>query len=338
MGNVLSEFGSLISTIGSEAQFSTMPTADATNVGKIVQYVGATNQTYTNGYFYKCINNSGTYSWAQCDVQPLQLDELPTITEDNIDQWDYKVILYTGEDIEADPDAEDPAVALGIKSGKFYRYNSDFEFWECLDNIMLVDWIDSTTPSNCILLYWEDNVYFASDHLYTNYGDEKFAYTYEEPDDPSYFEEEGVSILCYYHSEHVSWYYYDGSDITEITEHVHQGLIPSNRVSGEYYYSYFNYSLLDGCFYIKTEDNDIYALNGLPVSNSNGNPLQDGDTLQWDGNNNEWTARPQSQATSLPVITDINDAEYGLFIWDGSVTEYRGHVLIPGQIYSAGAN
>ena len=48
----------------------TMPNASSNNVGKIYQFIGTTNSTYTNGYFYKCVNNSGTYSWQQLEVQP----------------------------------------------------------------------------------------------------------------------------------------------------------------------------------------------------------------------------------------------------------------------------
>ena len=33
-------------------QYSTMPTASASTVGKIVQFTGTTDNTYTNGYFY----------------------------------------------------------------------------------------------------------------------------------------------------------------------------------------------------------------------------------------------------------------------------------------------
>lgn len=48
-------------------QYSTMPTAAASNVDKIVQYVGATSSSYTNGYFYKCEEDDSTtpstYSW-----------------------------------------------------------------------------------------------------------------------------------------------------------------------------------------------------------------------------------------------------------------------------------
>ena len=44
-------------------QYSTMPTASASTVGKIVQYVGTTTNDYTQGCFYIGVNNSGTYSW-----------------------------------------------------------------------------------------------------------------------------------------------------------------------------------------------------------------------------------------------------------------------------------
>ena len=51
-------------------QYSTMPTASSSNVGKIIQYIGTTDSTYTNGYFYIETENSGTYSWVQLNVQP----------------------------------------------------------------------------------------------------------------------------------------------------------------------------------------------------------------------------------------------------------------------------
>lgn len=60
-------------------RYSTMPTASASNVGAIVQFIGATG-TYTNGYYYKCILDNATYSWVQVDVQPHQA--LPTKTSD----------------------------------------------------------------------------------------------------------------------------------------------------------------------------------------------------------------------------------------------------------------
>lgn len=55
-------------------QYSSMPTASASNLGSIFQYVGTTNSTYTNGYYYKCVSDGqdpATYSWVRLDVQPV---------------------------------------------------------------------------------------------------------------------------------------------------------------------------------------------------------------------------------------------------------------------------
>ena len=54
---------------GENAQYSTLPEASASNVGQIVQYVGETTSTLTNGFFYKCVEDSGSYSWVQKNVQ-----------------------------------------------------------------------------------------------------------------------------------------------------------------------------------------------------------------------------------------------------------------------------
>ena len=55
---------------GSSIQVTTMPTATSADVDKVVQYIGVTDSTYTNGFFYKCVDNSGVYSWEQLNVQP----------------------------------------------------------------------------------------------------------------------------------------------------------------------------------------------------------------------------------------------------------------------------
>ncbi len=57
---------------GQTIQYDTMPTADGTTVGKIVQYTGATDNTYTNGYFYVGTTDGGdpaTYGWENINVQ-----------------------------------------------------------------------------------------------------------------------------------------------------------------------------------------------------------------------------------------------------------------------------
>ena len=44
-------------------QVSTMPTAGADYLGKYFQYVGVTDATYTNGYFYTCVLEDSSYKW-----------------------------------------------------------------------------------------------------------------------------------------------------------------------------------------------------------------------------------------------------------------------------------
>lgn len=57
----------------SNIQYSTLPTASAELENEIAQYVGATENGYTKGYFYVC-NAQGTdpetYAWEQINVQP----------------------------------------------------------------------------------------------------------------------------------------------------------------------------------------------------------------------------------------------------------------------------
>lgn len=54
-------------------QYTSMPTANADNLGKIVQFVGTTDSYYTNGYFYQCVSDGAitpAYSWENIEVQP----------------------------------------------------------------------------------------------------------------------------------------------------------------------------------------------------------------------------------------------------------------------------
>lgn len=70
-------------------QYSTMPTASASNEGQIVQYVGTTDSTYTNGYFYKCVEDTNVYSWENIGVQASGGGNVPLylITGNNQDSY-----------------------------------------------------------------------------------------------------------------------------------------------------------------------------------------------------------------------------------------------------------
>jgi len=50
-------------------QVSTMPTASASEVGKVYQYIGTTTSDFTHGYFYQCEEESGSYLWNPIIVQ-----------------------------------------------------------------------------------------------------------------------------------------------------------------------------------------------------------------------------------------------------------------------------
>lgn len=55
---------------GQTIQYDELPAASSSLAGKIYQYTGTTNVQYTNGYFYECVNDGGTYKWVQTNTQP----------------------------------------------------------------------------------------------------------------------------------------------------------------------------------------------------------------------------------------------------------------------------
>lgn len=90
-------------------QASTMPTANAYNLGQIIQYTGTTTSDYTNGFFYKCTESSGTYSWETVNVQSgggstIQYTALPE--NPSVGQ----IIQYVGENTDS------------LRNGSFYKY------------------------------------------------------------------------------------------------------------------------------------------------------------------------------------------------------------------------
>ena len=85
--SVNGQTGDVVLTIPDVMQYSTMPTAGADNLGKIVQFTGTTDANYTNGYFYKCVSDGqdpATYSWSNIQVQdtPQSGTTVTIITED----------------------------------------------------------------------------------------------------------------------------------------------------------------------------------------------------------------------------------------------------------------
>lgn len=63
---------------GQTVQAEVLPTAGASQLNKIYQYVGTTTPQYVNGYFYKCIYNNPNYEWVNVLVQP-EADPDPSV-------------------------------------------------------------------------------------------------------------------------------------------------------------------------------------------------------------------------------------------------------------------
>ena len=66
--------GKLIgSSVGTDMQVDVLPTASASEYGKVYQFIGTTG-TYTHGYFYECTRTGTdpnyTYAWTRTNTQP----------------------------------------------------------------------------------------------------------------------------------------------------------------------------------------------------------------------------------------------------------------------------
>lgn len=78
------------SDIGASSAVTTMPIASADNLNEIIQYLGETTEDYTQGYFYKCVSDSGnpaTYSWTQINIQPTGSGSSSTTVTLAVNDW-----------------------------------------------------------------------------------------------------------------------------------------------------------------------------------------------------------------------------------------------------------
>jgi len=80
-------------------QYAVVPNATSSIVGKIIQYTGATTESYTNGYFYQCVsdgNNPATYSWTNINVDNLNSKQDTLISGTNIKTINNTSLLGSG--------------------------------------------------------------------------------------------------------------------------------------------------------------------------------------------------------------------------------------------------
>ena len=106
-------------------QYSTMPTADATTVGKIIQYTGATNVSYINGYFYVGATDgesTPTYSWESVIQTATQQDIQDIFTHHHVFEHHRDII----GDEEICTDDYDLCTAPNCTEDANYKFNREF--------------------------------------------------------------------------------------------------------------------------------------------------------------------------------------------------------------------
>lgn len=96
-----------------------LPTADASLINLIYQYVGATNANYTNGLFYQCQEiSTGVYGWVHKPMDNITVTSSGTASSTNVSKQTITV-NGTATDIEGTVymeqsvtlDASDPTIA-----------------------------------------------------------------------------------------------------------------------------------------------------------------------------------------------------------------------------------
>lgn len=65
---------------GQSIQVNVMPEASASLINRVYQYIGATTENYTHGFFYECVLEDGAYSWQILDTNP----EMESISNSNL--------------------------------------------------------------------------------------------------------------------------------------------------------------------------------------------------------------------------------------------------------------
>lgn len=110
-------------------QASALPEATADNVGAVMQYIGETDDSYTQGYFYKntatTTDDTTTYAWTRIDVQPWLPDQADNAgalltTDGTTPQWTGYVKVNEGH--------SSPVVLLDPARQQTTDYKTDMGF------------------------------------------------------------------------------------------------------------------------------------------------------------------------------------------------------------------
>ena len=121
---------------GQHIQVDALPEASLQYKDKIVQYVGATTDTLTNGYFYKCVEHTETagetitvtYSWDNIEVMPVSSGgkvAIATVTADGVDN--FGTICDTLANTIRDIITPEKTYLMTMKTG------NDYQIYNCVE-------------------------------------------------------------------------------------------------------------------------------------------------------------------------------------------------------------
>ena len=109
------KFVALSTDFARPIQVTEMPAAADTEAGNVYQYVGSDETTYTQGYWYVCVQNADTqaYEWVRLDAQPdatITLEVPETATEGYLKSY---VLKQFGEEVGVIDIPKDLVVTAG---------------------------------------------------------------------------------------------------------------------------------------------------------------------------------------------------------------------------------
>lgn len=125
---------------GNKIQLAELPEASLEYKDKIVQYIGLTTETLTNGYFYKCVEHTTTeggtitvtYSWDNIDVMNVSSGgkvAIATVTADG--NTDYATLFNTLANAIKDTISTDKTYIMTYQRTELY--DSSCYFYKCVE-------------------------------------------------------------------------------------------------------------------------------------------------------------------------------------------------------------
>ena len=145
-------------------QYTTMPEANATNLSKIVEYVGATTVDYKTGYFYQCRYDSDNlvYHWVNVDVSDNTdlLNKITTLETNQGDMTTLEIVANSIVDALNKLNAKglksinyvDPMLVITYKDDSIYQYDVD-AIINTIKTSDLANIVDDTIQNTNVLAY-----------------------------------------------------------------------------------------------------------------------------------------------------------------------------------------